>query len=91
MGRYHINVLVKKFTYIDAVVIDTPIIDETVRSKINDIKPIAERLERAELFLGYLNDCSNHLQDEDAKNVWQKISSEIASDISGIHTKINCK
>ncbi len=88
LGRYHINVLVKKFTYIDAVVIDTPIIDETVRSKINDIKPITERLERAGLFLGYLDVCSNHLQDEDAKTVWQKISSEIGSNISEIRTRI---
>jgi len=88
LGRYHINVLVKKFTYIDAMVIDTPIIDDTVRSKINDIKPIAERLKRAKLFLGYLDDCSNHLQDEDAKTVWQKISSEIRSNISEIRTSL---
>lgn len=88
LGRYHINVLVKKFTYIDAIVIDTPIIDETVRSKINDIKPIAKRLGRADLFLNYLNECSNHLQDEAAKAVWQKISSEIGSDISKIRTSL---
>ena len=88
LGRYHINVLVKKFTYIDAMVIDTPIIDETVRSEMRDIQPINERLRRAELFLGYLNDCSNHLEDEAAKGVWENISSDIAADVSGIHTRI---
>jgi len=41
---------VTKFTYIDAMVIDTPIIYDTMRSKINYIKPIAERLKRAKLF-----------------------------------------
>lgn len=88
LGRYHINVLVKKFTYIDAVVIDTPVIDEKVRAKICYVTPIAERLKRAELFLDYLNDCSNHLQDESAKTVWRKISSEIASDISDICARL---
>lgn len=87
LGRYHLNVLVKKFTYIDAMIIDTPIIDKTVRSKIKDIQPIIERLERAELFLKYLDECSSYLQDEEAKTIWQKISCEIRKNISEIHPK----
>lgn len=84
LGRYHVNVLTKKFTYVDAVVIDTPIIYETVRSKIHDVSVISERLDRADLFLGYLIDCTNHLQDEDAKTICRKTLSITLRDISFI-------
>jgi predicted type IV restriction endonuclease len=88
LGRYHINVLINKFTYIDAIIIDTPIIDDVVRSQITDSKPIRERLKRSELFLGYLDSCSAHLQDKNAIIVWQKCSKKIREEINKIQRNL---
>jgi len=89
LGRYHINVLINKFTYIDAIIIDTPIIEDEVRSKIVDSNPIRERLKRAELFVGYLDNCSVHLQDKNAIVVWQNSSIKIKKNIDEIRVGLN--
>jgi hypothetical protein len=63
LGRYHAVSLVKTFNYMDAVTVDTPVIDDSVRQKIQDVFPIRERLERCKLFLRYLDDSSRTMND----------------------------
>jgi hypothetical protein len=67
LGRYHVQGLVNNFNYYDAVVIDTPIIDHVVRSKIEDCHPIDLRLSRCTLFMSYLKGCVEALQDADGR------------------------
>ncbi len=55
-GAYHIQQLLTMFTYIDAVLTDTPIFDDIVRPKIQDTFDIAQRLSRVEIFKQYLDD-----------------------------------
>jgi hypothetical protein len=56
-GAYHVKHIIKKFQYLDAVVIDTPIIDEDIRKNVHVIKDndINRRLKRADKFLNYLD------------------------------------
>ncbi|MDR7172699.1 hypothetical protein J2W56_006465 [Nocardia kruczakiae] len=56
-GGYLHKVLVSNFPYIDAVVVDTPIVDPAMRSEIRDVQDIADRIVRAEYFMNYLGSC----------------------------------
>ena len=55
IGAYYMKRLARNFNYIDAIVVDTPIIDSGARARIEDVKGIADRLDRAELFADYLD------------------------------------
>ncbi len=55
LGRYHSADLVRSFEYLDAVVVDTPIIDDEARRQIQPCEDLRRRLERARGFLRYLN------------------------------------
>lgn len=55
LGLYHISRLCSLFEYVDAVIIDTPILDADTRELIHDVLDIDSRLERAENFRDYLD------------------------------------
>jgi len=73
VGAYHLTRLPELFVYYDAVVTDTPILDETYRGKINDVSEIGERLTRGEIFLQYLNECFTHLDSSRYGLDWPKM------------------
>lgn len=56
-GGYLHKRLVSSFPYVDAVVVDTPILDPTARASIRDVFEIGERVERAQVFVTYLDRC----------------------------------
>ncbi len=56
VGLYHTNRLCQQFSYVDAVIVDTPVFDQHVRSLIHDVPTIEQRLERAEIFRQYLDE-----------------------------------
>jgi hypothetical protein len=56
-GSYLRKKMLTTFSYIDAVIVDTPILDVKVRSQIRDVRSIAERIKRAEVFQEYLDSC----------------------------------
>jgi hypothetical protein len=88
LGRYHIAELVGTFTYIDAIVVDTPINDPERRKEIRDVFPIDERVHRGELFLDYLNNCSKELQDAQASAVWVTVHDSLTKDIRTVKRSI---
>lgn len=55
-GAYMHQTLISDFAYLDAVVVDTPILDPKFRSQIRDVQPIESRIERVEAFIGYLDE-----------------------------------
>jgi hypothetical protein len=56
IGAYMTERLVSVFSYVDAMVVDTPILDPTARSLIRDVRSIEDRLARATAFKTYLDD-----------------------------------
>lgn len=54
-GGYMRKVMLSRFGYLDAVLVDTPIVDVKWRSRIGVVTSIYERLSRAEDFLDYLD------------------------------------
>lgn len=55
-GAYLYQTLISDFAYLDAVVVDTPILNPRFRAQIRDVQPIEERIERVECFIGYLDE-----------------------------------
>jgi hypothetical protein len=43
VGVYHIARLIRRFTYVDAVIVDKPILDRQIRENIRDLQDIAAR------------------------------------------------
>jgi hypothetical protein len=57
IGLYHNEVLTSHFSYVDAMIIDTPILDPRVRGAVINVQSIEDRLKRFELFHAYLTKC----------------------------------
>jgi hypothetical protein len=55
VGAYTIHKLLGSFSYLDAMVIDTPIVDVRFRELIQNAEHIWERTNRIDLFLAYLD------------------------------------
>ncbi len=73
LGRYHCNDLVGTFVYVDAISVDTPIIDERRRREIKDVSEIGDRILRARSMLGYLEKCANSLGQANARRAWERV------------------
>ncbi len=72
-GAYHINNLVREFQYIDAMCVDTPIIDSGVRRLVVETTVISGRIARTRAFLTYLQACVNDLADAEGKTLCRDI------------------
>lgn len=55
IGSYLCQELIHKFTYMDVVTSDTPILDEGTRGCIEDVRLLDERAQRCEIILDYLD------------------------------------
>ncbi len=87
VGIYHVKRLVEMFTYIDAIVVDTPIFDRKAKENIHDQHDILERLYRAEIFCGYLDDQWKLVSEHAGPFHWTHASYELQADINRIRQK----
>lgn len=76
VGFYHLDELTRTFTYIDAIVVDTPILDKELRGMIKDAHTLHDRLERAMIFCNYLDRCWGAVTAEDLPFNWPECSAE---------------
>ncbi|SEQ04856.1 hypothetical protein [Neolewinella agarilytica] len=78
LGAYHIDKLIEQFTYLDAIIIDTPIFNSDNRKIIKTSSDIRARVNNVSFFQKYLDeiwlehDLGNHLD-------WETISSNISA------------
>lgn len=85
VGAYHVERLAELFVYIDAMIVDTPILDDETRREIGNVEFIAQRLARAEIFVLYLNKCWGEMAEgSEAYFEWPKRSSKLSADIAQI-------
>jgi len=88
LGAYALQFLCHLFTYVDAVIVDTPVLDGGYRSKIADERDIAGRLARAESFVAYLDSCWECVAaDTQCDFEWKAVSTELKTDISNIRQR----
>lgn len=85
LGAYSLQYLCKKFTYIDAIIVDTPILEDNLRSTIEDVDTIAKRLSRAKVFIEYLDICWDQVS-TDVRGVfdWGVVSADLRKEIEYI-------
>jgi len=83
-GRYHIYNLARSFQYVDAVVIDTPILDDALRATIMAHEKIRDRVDQAEKFVQYLDSCSKGLTGIDAFSLWRETVVAIREDLARV-------
>lgn len=87
VGVYHISKLARMFTYVDAMVVDTSIVDPDARSQIRDAQSIGSRLDRAIRFCEYLDSqWVGLLQERDVLD-WFGISRDLKIDIDNIRSR----
>jgi hypothetical protein len=84
IGAYTIKQLCKYFQYLDAMIVDTPIVDEKVRLSIGDIDDIDRRLERCILFANYLDSQWQAVGHMDVTWEWTGISASVRDNISQV-------
>lgn len=88
IGAYYFRKLVGTFHYLDAVVVDTPIIDSEARARIGDAHTISERLDRAERFCRYLDEQWIELSALDAVFDWTVKAADARQDIEQIRERL---
>jgi hypothetical protein len=84
IGAYTIKELCKYFAYVDAMIVDTPIVDGKARGSIGDIDDIDRRLDRGIRFLDYLD---SQWQAVGHKNItwdWAGVSGAARGDIEAV-------
>jgi len=86
LGRFHISTLVRKFAYLDATVVDTPVLDPKARTTLQDAKRPREKLKRARDFLRYLDWAASELPQANSRKVWEDISGSLANNITDVET-----
>lgn len=84
VGVYHTMRLSHLFPYFDAIVVDTPILDDSLREKIHDVQNITDRLNRADIFLHYLDEQWCELHDAETIFDWKAASSNLRGEIAHI-------
>ncbi|MCG2609984.1 hypothetical protein LZZ90_00515 [Flavobacterium sp. SM15] len=83
-GIYHLNYLINSFTYVDAIIVDTPIFDIESRGKITNSHDINKRLERTKLFTDYLDGVWKENNFQNSHFLWTQKSKELREDIDKI-------
>ncbi len=88
VGAYHITKLVKSFVYIDAILIDVPILDDYFRKEIQDVDKIGERLSRSGSFCDYLDKAWSSTNNLASGFNWTEASASIRKDIEIVKSRI---
>ena len=88
IGAYHTQVLAGLFTYIDAMIVDTPIFDGTARNFIKDVRGIYDRSERARVFKAYLDQQWQAFDGLEAWFPWPRLSLAIGEEIRSIQDRV---
>ena len=88
-GVYTGSVLINMFAYADAVVVDTPIVDDTYRRLIGNAFTLDERLRRVELFRVYLDRHWRNLRSAvpDLTFNWETHSDRLRQDVAYVARK----
>ena len=88
VGSYYFRKLVGTFSYLDAVVIDTPVIDQELKALIPQARSIRLRLDRAERFCSYLDSQWYELEESGAVFDWPTKASEAKMEINTIRSRV---
>jgi hypothetical protein len=81
-GSYYISTLVRTFVYTDAVCTDTPIADNETYQAMGDVYQLADRLERASVFVDFLSKMHELNPSLRGISTWDAIAEGIRKDVA---------
>lgn len=81
VGAYTTRVLPSQFAYIDAVLIDTPVLEQAYQRVIEEAHTISERVGRAKIFRVYLDKQWLKMQTDNLPWLWSETSRKLSDDI----------
>ena len=84
VGAYTVRKLATFFSYVDAVVVDTPILDPEKRALIVNVDDIGLRLERARHFVDYLDTQWKKMRGGNFTFKWNETGTALADEIRRI-------
>jgi hypothetical protein len=82
VGVYTVLRLLTMFTYLDAIVVDLPIVDPEVRSAVTEAWPIAARVDRARIVHKYLDEQWAHCAEAGLTLDWPALSTALGASIN---------
>ena len=89
IGAYHLQRLIRHFTYVDAIIVDTPILDPDTREDLENSTTIVERLRRVEKFRTYLD---TQWEDSGLQGwksfFWAPVSRALQDDVDLVRSRI---
>ena len=88
VGAYTVNKLSNMFAYVDAMIVDTPIVDSAARRRISDAITLRGRLERSESFKKHLDDQWVPLQDKPIAFDWRLASAALERDLQRVERRL---
>ena len=90
LGVYHVTRLPLMFTYLDAMIEDTPILDSSARRHILLTQTIEDRLKRCGYFVDYLDGAWETFSDRGAAFAfdWPRYSTAIRDEITKIRERV---
>ncbi|MDE2974171.1 MAG: hypothetical protein OXU64_05515 [Gemmatimonadota bacterium] len=88
LGAYHLQKLTRHFTYVDAMIVDTTVLDQAVRREVDVVRSIRDRLDRAERFRGYLDSQWDDCGLGDGAFSWPEVSDALAADIRKVRFRV---
>lgn len=87
LGRYHIADLITRFQYLDAVAVDTPVVDDTARQQVRIVDTLPDRLRRARVLLAYLHRSAQAIIGSAFYGYWDRVHQHLANDMTDIETR----
>lgn len=91
IGAYYVKRLIGQFEYVDAMIVDTPILDANLRARLIDVSDIAERLTRANIFCDYLDSIWAKLAEQPLVFDWPSAKNIIKKNIDYIQGKVSIR
>lgn len=88
VGAYSVRRLPQLFAYVDAVSVDTPILDRELNAEIGDTHSLLGRIRRAKAFQKYLDVSWDAAGIPGAVWDWSTVSEELKKDIQRVETRI---
>jgi hypothetical protein len=82
VGVYHVDKLTRSFSYVDAMIVDTPVLDSDARDQMLDVETIEERLRRARIFKDYLDQQWSAFNPGEPEFDWRAVSRDLDADIA---------
>lgn len=86
VGSYMYRFMINQFSYLDAMIVDTPIVSVQARMAITDAHSILDRLDRAVIFRNYLDEQWQKLGLAPGEQTfdWYEKTSQIATEIATV-------